>query len=196
MTDDSVEPPEHFRVTLRDSQGGAGLGTTGVTVEIAADGSPFGQLAFSDTAPLGVQEIGGYLASVMVSREFNASGVVSVTVTPISGGATADVDFVADPITLTWADGEWGQKVARIRIIDDPDPELAEDFTVQLSNPTGGAVLGSRSTMTLRIYQNDRPTVPTGSGGGGAFGFLSLALLGFLRTMRRFMIGSRATERS
>jgi hypothetical protein len=131
----------------------------------------------------------------MVSREFHNSGVVSVTVTPVSGGATAGADFVANPITLTWGDGEWGTKVARIPIIDDSDQETAEDFTVQLSNPMGGAVLGSRSTMTLRIYQNDQPR-PSSEGGGGAFGFLSLVLLGFLRTMRRFIVGSSIIERT
>jgi hypothetical protein len=188
IADTSTERPERFRVTLRDSQGGAGLGTTGATVDIVADGGPFGQLTLAEPLLRHVTEFAPVPVEVSVFREYYSSGVVSVTLTPIAGTATADADFVASPITLTWADGERGRKVARIPILDDADPEQQEEFTVQLSNPAGGAVLGSRSTMRVAIFQNDQPaSVPGSDGGGGAFDFLSLFLLGLLRTMRRFI---------
>ena len=93
-------------MTLRDSQGGAGLGTTGAIVQIAADGGPSGQFNLGE-ALLSVEESAPY-AQLTVSRGFYSSGTVSVTLTPLAGTAAAGADFVADPITLTWADGEGG----------------------------------------------------------------------------------------
>jgi uncharacterized delta-60 repeat protein len=193
ISDNFPEPWESFRVTLRDSQGGAGLGTTGATVQIAADGGPFGQLNFSETL-VSVAESAQY-TELTVSRLFYTSGPVSVTLTPLAGTATAGADFVADPITLTWADGDGASKVARIPIVDDTLSEPDEDFTVQLSNPTGGAVLGPQPIARIRILANDQPAPSQGGGGGGALDLFSVLLLGLLLTMRRF-IGRRTIERA
>jgi len=190
VSDDTPEPAESFRVTLRDSQGGAGLGTTAAIVQIAADGGPFGQFNFRE-ALLSVAESAPY-AELTVSRLSYSSGPVSVTLTPLAGTAAAGADFVADPITLTWADGEGGSKVARIPLVDDTQSELPEDFTVQLSNPTGGAVLGQQPIARVRILDNDQPAP---SRGGGAFDLFSVLLLGLLLTMRRF-IGRSTIERA
>jgi uncharacterized delta-60 repeat protein len=187
MSDINVEGPETFRVTLSDNQGG-GLGTGAAAVTIAADGGPFGQFGIATSSPLNTEsgpvEIG-------VVRSYYSSGAVSVTLTLIAGTATAGTDFVADPITLTWADGEGGVKTARVPIIDDTLEETFEDFTVNLSNATGGAVIGSGSSRRIGIAGNDQST---SSGGGGAFGFLSLLLLGLLKTMR--WLTARRIERS
>ena len=40
-------------------------------------------------------------------------------------------------------------------IIDDTSPELDEGFGIGLSNPTGGAVLGTQSSLTVTILTND-----------------------------------------
>jgi hypothetical protein len=194
MTDNSGEGPENFRVTLRDSQGGAGLGTTGVTVQIDADGGPFGQfnLQFNSRPGIPLPAEGGS-AQLTVYREFYSSGTVAVTLTPIAGSAAAGADFVADPITLTWADGERGPKVAQIPLVNDTEPESPEDFAVRLSNPTGGAVLGPTSIARVQIQASDQ-SAP--GGGGGAFDFFSLLLLGLLRTIRRFTVGSSTIERA
>ena len=181
VSDDVVELAESFRVTLRDIQGGAGLGTTGANVQIAADGGPFGQFNFLSPSP-SVMESAPY-AELTVSRSSYSSGPVSVTLTPLAGTAAAGADFVADPITLTWADGEAGNKVARIPLVDDTQSELDEDFTVQLSNPTGGAVVGPQSIARVRIFDNDPPAPRLGA---GAFDLFSVSLLGLLLTMRRF----------
>jgi hypothetical protein len=189
VSDSSVEPPQRFRVILRDFQGGAGRGPTGATVEIAADGGPFGQLNFSSTNNPVTE---GVTARIPVSRGYYSSGAVSVTVTPVAGTATPGADFAADPITLTWADGQAGPKVAHIQIVYDGVTEGIEDFTVRLSNPTGGAVIGPQSNLRIAIMNNQPPS----EYGGGAFGFFSLVLLGLLRTIRRFTVGNRTIERS
>jgi hypothetical protein len=190
VSDDVAEPAEAFRVTLRDIQGGAGLGTTGAIVQIAADGGPFGQFNVLSPSP-SVMESAPY-AELTVSRSTYSSGPVSVTLTPLAGTAAPGADFVADPITLTWADGEAGNKVARIPLVDDTQSELDEDFTVQLSNPTGGATVGPQSIARVRILDNDAPPP---SRGAGAFDLFSVSLLGLLLTMRRF-ICKRTIERA
>ena len=180
LPDTSVEDPEYFRLTLSDAQGGAGLGTINATVEIAADGSPFGQLGLSDSSYL-VQE--SQSVEVAVLRNYYFSGPVSVTLTPIAGTATAGDDFVADPVTVSWADGDADWKFVEFLIVNDTVEEPAESFTVELSNPTGGAVIGPQSSATVQIQMSDRPPQPA-SGGGGIFGYLSLLLLGVTAFLR------------
>ena len=40
-------------------------------------------------------------------------------------------------------------------IIDDSTPELDEEFSISLSQPTGGAVLGTHNSLTVTILTND-----------------------------------------
>jgi uncharacterized delta-60 repeat protein len=190
LSDNTNEEPEFFQVELSDFQGGAGLGTSIAFVEIAADGGPFGQFNFPDSTYF-VPETAS--VGVGVSRDYFSSGAVSVTLTPVTGTATAGGDFVADPVTLSWADGESGFKFANISTVDDTFAEQTEIFSVELSNATGGAVIGPRASTTVQIVGNDQPPRPRprpAEGGGGAFGFLSLLLLGimnFLRSPRKAM---------
>jgi len=181
LTDTAVEERELFQVVLSGHQDGAGLGKRRATVVIAPDGAPHGQFGFAleqfDTAEY-------QSAQVAVSRDYYFSGVVSVTVTPSSGTAIAGTDFVANPVTLNWQDGESGEKVAVIPILDDSLEENPETFTVTLSDATGGALIGPRSSASVRITGNDH--LPSADvSGGGAFGWLSLLALGFLRWLRR-----------
>jgi uncharacterized delta-60 repeat protein len=178
-----VDPHEYFEVELSDVEGGAGLGSRNTVVQIGADGAPFGQLRFA-SGSYGHAENGS--VTVDVAREFYSSGPVSVTLTPIAGTATAGSDFIADPVTLTWADGESGSKSAAFAIVDDTEEEPSESFTIELSNPTGGAVLGVRSTTVVSIARSDQPppAPKPKSKGGGATGLLSLLLLGVMSLLR------------
>jgi hypothetical protein len=174
---------------LTDVQGGAGLGTTHASVQIAPDGAPFGQFSLPN-GPYVIQESDDLLVDIW--RNYYSSGVVSVTLTPIAGTASAGIDFVADPVTVSWADGESGLQTVVIPIVDDAVTEASESFTLELSNPTGGAVIGPRAGTTVGIQASDQP-VPAppparDSGGSGAFGLLSLLMLGamsFLRAARK-----------
>ena len=55
---------------------------------------------------------------------------------------------------LTFAPGQTSHRVV-VEIIDDATPELDEQFTVELVNPVGGAVLGSQSSISITILTND-----------------------------------------
>ena len=183
--DSSPEDHESFRVVLGDVQGGVGLGTRNATVDILADGGdPAGQFAIETQGPV-VDEADGP-ASVLVHRIDYFKGEVSVTLTPIGGTATAGDDFDPQPVTVSWTDGDSASKVMSILIRNDATAEPFEAFTVELSNPTGGAIVGPRSSATITIWASDQPTPPppSGSSGGGGFGFLSLLLLAAARFLR------------
>ncbi|MDH5500604.1 MAG: hypothetical protein OEY72_05830, partial [Gammaproteobacteria bacterium] len=178
LADANTEEPETFALTLSDAQGGAGLATRSAAINISADGSPHGQFSI-DWDDLWVIE--GDTLEFPVFRNYYNGGAVSVTLTPVGETATGGDDFVPDPITLTWGDGDAAYKWARIAIRNDTDQEPIETFRVELSNPTGGALIGPRSSTRVTIDASDRPAAQPKTGGGGAWGFLSLLLLGGLK---------------
>jgi len=194
---DNATPEEHevFAVALEDAQGGAGLGTRNAIVEISGDGSPFGQFAINVLTPV-VGESEGF-AQVSVHRNFYASGAVSVTLTPVAGSATPGIDFASAPVTVSWGDGVSSPITVAIAIHDDAQREDAEEFTVALSNPTGGAIVGPRSTAAIVIRVNDLSTSGGGSaGGGGWFGYLSLLWLGVAGLVRSAWMAARSLATS
>ncbi len=178
---DAGSPEEHeeFWIALTNPQGGAGLGKKNGLVSILADGAPAGQFAIYDGAS--TSEFAP--AQVWVYRNFYDEGAVSVTVTPVANTATAGDDFDATPITLTWADGDTEPKIASIDIVNDDEPESTEFFTVELTNPTGGAVVGPYATGGISIDVNDQQAAK-GGGGGGSTGWLSVLLLGLAGILR------------
>jgi hypothetical protein len=184
LVDDDMEEYESFSVVLSDVQGGAGLGTRSATVQILPDGSPYGQFEVqADSAA--VSE--GQSAAIYVYRNYYSTGGISVTLAPISGTATARSDFDANPVTVAWTDGEYGEKTVMFGIRRDNVDEPAETFTVELSNPTGGAMAGPRSSTSVTIA----PSSYRQPSGGGALGHLSLLLLGVLKFLFSVRKGCR-----
>ena len=90
---------------------------------------------------------------ITVLRQGGSDGNVSVDYQTTSGSATAGDDFVAQSGTLDFADQVAGRQIV-IPIVEDADVESTETFTFTLSNPTGGALLGS-ATQTISILDND-----------------------------------------
>ena len=74
------------------------------------------------------------------------------------GTATAGSDYTDTHGTLTFAAGETS-KTFTIPITDDTAVEGNESLVVTLSNPTGGATLGSQNLSTLTIQDNDTATL-------------------------------------
>ncbi|MCZ8227089.1 MAG: lectin-like protein [Microcystis sp. LE19-84.1B] len=76
-----------------------------------------------------------------------------------NGTAKAGQDYTSVSGTLTFNAGE-SQKTITIPINNDTNYEGNETFTLNLSNPIGGAVLGT-STATITIIDNDVSSNPT-----------------------------------
>ena len=185
------EPPEEaesFRLLLNTFQGGAGFGTRSALVGVQPDGSPSGQFALYDAGQVTEPSV----LEFYVYRNFYYSGAVSVTVTPVSGTAIAGEDFTATPITLNWGDQDSEAKLVQIPILDDGSEEDDETFSVILSNPTGGAIVGPNASTSVTIQANDLPVIPpppppppSKRGGGGAIDYGLLGFLGLLAGLRR-----------
>jgi hypothetical protein len=118
-----------------------------------------GALAFS-SATYSVGENGGS-ATITVTRNNGSTGQVGVNYATSNGTATAGSDYTAVNGTLTFAAGVTSQTFA-VPIINDDIVEGNETVNLTLTNPTGGATLGSPSTATLTIADDDqgRITLP------------------------------------
>lgn len=145
-------------VTLRlaSPTGSATLGTPSQAVLTIEDDDQPGQLDFAATTFRSPE--GAALATVTVARSRGTRGEVTVAYSAAAGTAADGADFTAVTGTLTFADGQ-ASRTFTVPILEDGQLERAETVRLSLSAPTGGAVLGSSAASTLRIDDNDRPTV-------------------------------------
>ncbi len=96
--------------------------------------------------------------AIEVTRSNGSSGIVSVNYATADGTAKAPSDYTATSGTLTFNDGELSKTIS-VPIVDDSTPEGSESFTLALTNPTGGAVLGNITSATFSIQDNEEPTL-------------------------------------
>ena len=89
-----------------------------------------------------------------VRRRGDASTAASVTVFTQDGTATAGADYLPLNTNLTFAAGEWSRTVP-VTILEDVVAEATEQFSLRLTNATGGFSLGQPSTVTISIQDND-----------------------------------------
>jgi uncharacterized delta-60 repeat protein len=158
LGDTLVEGDENFSVnlsnpveaTIADAQG---IGTI-------ADDDVAGSLQFSIAAISAGEESGS--VTVSVTRTGGTDGAVSVNYATADGSATAGSDYTATNGTLNWADGDGAAKTFSITLLDDNADEVDETVLLNLSAPTGAAIIGNPATATLSIVDNDV---------GGSLGF-------------------------
>ncbi|MBI2929910.1 MAG: hypothetical protein HYY24_29985 [Verrucomicrobia bacterium] len=141
-----------FRVTL-SNPAGATLGCTrAATVTILDNDAGFEFEAASSTV---AEDSGAALLTVRRGND-DTSAAATVHYATSDGSATAGADYTAVAGTFDFAPGE-GVKTLSIPILNDGVKEGTETFRVTLSNPSGG-VLGTRTTTTVTIQDNDPGT--------------------------------------
>jgi len=157
--DSFFENDEAFSVNLSNVKRAALGGTAVTTVNIADDDQTVdhGTLQFENISYSVTEGIDASV-SLNVSRTQGSLGAVSVEITTVAGSAVSPTDYTAQNQILNWADGDSASKSLLIPIIDDATPENLESFTVQLSNPLGGAQLGTNSIATVTITDNEQIT--------------------------------------
>jgi len=115
-------------------------------------GSSASSLQFNSAASY-VPETGGS-ALITVTRLGSTAAPATVDYATSDGTATSPSDYLATSGTLHFAAGETF-KTFYVPIVDDLFVEGNETVKLSLSNPTGGAFLGSPNTATLTIVDND-----------------------------------------
>ncbi|MGH7484841.1 MAG: Calx-beta domain-containing protein, partial [bacterium] len=183
--DNDPEILESLQIRLSQATGGVTIGTR--DQELAIEDNDPGLLLARTGVTIG-ESAGSVVISVV--RSGAPVGAVSVDYATSSGTATAGTDFTSANGTLNWADGDSADKTIAVNVANDSTDESDEAFTLTLSNPSAGAILGSNSTATVTITDDDVPSGGGGSssggggGGGGAFDWfdaLCLTLLLFAR---------------
>jgi hypothetical protein len=149
----SVDPSTHIA-----SIGGVTSFSDWTLAEPAAVQS--GAIQF-DSATYSVGESGGTV-TLNATRTGGTDGAVGIAYTTADGTASsvAGADYLQTTGVTSWAAGESGSKPINITISPDALDEPDETFTVSLSNPSGGATLGSPSTATVTINDDDNPATP------------------------------------
>ncbi len=188
LLDDTVEEAsESLVIVLSSVQGGASLDVPTFTINIKeSDGAApvlRGQLGLvSTTAAI---DEAATTVNVSVARTGGSDGEVTVNFTTQDGSATAGEDYTAASGTLTWADGDSADKTIEVAILDDSAEEAAEQFNLVLSDPQGGATLGS-TIYNFIINASDQAappapvTPPESDSGGGGGPILPLTITGLL----------------
>jgi Metallo-peptidase family M12B Reprolysin-like/Calx-beta domain len=98
-----------------------------------------------------------------VQRTGGSNGAISVPIQLAAspGTATAGSDYTnIFPITVNFGDGDSTNKTVSLPIIGDTTFEPNETINLLLGNPTGGASLGTQTTSTYTILNDD--LAPTG----------------------------------
>lgn len=144
------QPDRTFKVVLRNPAGLSLGSQSSITITISDNDQGFAL----ESASYVVSEDAS-VARINVLRgtdDDNAAVTVDVATSELT--ATSGLDFIGLTNTLAFAPGERIKQVL-IPILNDGIKEPSESFRVSLSNPTGGAVLGSAKTATVKILDND-----------------------------------------
>jgi hypothetical protein len=147
--DSNAEGTETVLLSLSDPAG-AILGTSSTaTLTIADPEARNGSLQFSEPQFF-VNEAAG-TATITVTRK-GTIGAITVRYAAIAGTATETEDFTPVSGTLTFENGE-ARKTFTVPITVDDVAEPLETVLLELSEPTGGALLGTPSHAILNIVE-------------------------------------------
>jgi len=143
LNDGTGEPTKTFRLTLRNPTGGAVLGSQTTTTVSILDNDP--GLGFELSRYTNAWENAADFTVIVLRGNDGALGPISVDYATSDLTATAGQDYQAVSGTLQFAGNET-VKGLTIPLLSDGVVEGTESFRVTLSNPTGGAVLGTAIT--------------------------------------------------
>jgi plastocyanin len=151
IDDASVESNETFTYTINGNNGVITAGQSHTTTIMDND---FAQFNFS-AVNVNRQE-GSGLQNFNVSISKASSNASSIQV-QLGIGSTASpaTDYIFSTQTLNFAAGSTGDQAFTISLPDDIAIEGNETLVLKLSNATGGVLIGSDSSFTLTINDND-----------------------------------------
>src|SRR5262249_6288412 len=149
---------ETVGLALTNPTGGATLGTpnTATLTINENDPQPSEERRVGKATKNGGENVPGGTMKVTVKSGGRSAGGVGATFATSNGSATAPADYTAIAgASVNFAAGDTSDKTVTITIIDDTTYEGDETVGLTLTNPTGGATLGTPNTATLTINEND-----------------------------------------
>jgi hypothetical protein len=152
ITNDTLdEPNETVVLELTNPGGGATLGPRNTATLTILDNDVGGVVQFSAVL-FTKTECAALPCDVVltVTRTGGSASDVTVDFTTVDGTATAAANYVTTSGTLTFLAGETSQLIT-VPLQIEPGAEATKSFTVVISNATGGATLGVRTTAEVRI---------------------------------------------
>ncbi len=96
-------------------------------------------------------------ANLTITRTGGTAGPVSVTIATSDGTAIAGVDYTATTRTVSFAAGDSTPQTVVIPVFVDTARPGNKTVILNLTSPTGGAILGLPTTATLTITQATTP---------------------------------------
>lgn len=173
-------------LAITEVTGGAVLGQIGQATLNIKDAAERGTLAFSATSAT-VNENGS--VTLTINRTNGTDGEVGVRVKTVNGTALAGTDFTAVDQVVTIAAGQSSVNVT-VAAINRTGTQGSRNFDVQLSDATGGAVVGATTSVRVTIQDVTPPPTTDGGSGGGSGGSMGLfSLFGLLvLVVRRHLI--------
>jgi uncharacterized repeat protein (TIGR01451 family) len=115
--------------------------------------------AIEFATPLVFAPENGGSVTLTLNRVGGTLGAISVDFATSDFTALTGVNYIATSGTVTFADGQTTATIT-IAVLDDLKIDGNNGFFVTLSNPTGGAVLGSPAVSAVLVINTDRDTVP------------------------------------
>lgn len=154
VDDALVESAETLYLNLSSPSGSATISDAqGVGTINDNDGTdPCAGVSFTIASNAAVTE--GTSSVFTVTKTGSTANSCSVSYATANGTAAAPGDYTTTSGTLTFTSAQTSQTVS-VPTIDDTTVESAETFTMSLSGPTGGATLGTPSSATATINDND-----------------------------------------
>ena len=140
---DTVTGDRKFSVSLSRPGGGAALGSPTRAVVTIVDDHAVIQLSGRSVGN-SVEVVRGGALTANVSVDYHAA----------SGTAILGQDFILEPGTLMFPAGVTSQLIP-VAIVDDHIAEPPETFTIALSRPSPGAVIGKNASHVFTIRDND-----------------------------------------
>lgn len=128
----------------------------GQRLKDALEQSSFGTISMTQAVVQAAEGDGN--VTVTVRRQDGDEGVVSVDLATVDGSATAGLDYQATAQTLIFGNGDSGDRIVSIPLLDDEVSENLESFTVGLTNVNGGANLGTPSSTRVDLA-DDEPCI-------------------------------------
>jgi hypothetical protein len=157
LNDTLDEPNETIALTLSNPGGGATLGARSTAVLTIVDNDVAGAVQFGQV--LYSANEAATSATITITRSGGTASGVTVDFATSNGpgpsGALAGTHYTATAGTVTFALNQVTQSVVVPLNGENPNAEGNKFVTLTLSNPGGGATLGTRSSALLRIVDND-----------------------------------------